>query len=450
MSVIALDTNILLLDASLLTKLGAKIIVLPETVIDELDNKKTGFTEVSFQAREFGRLLSKAEFIGVEATQTTTVTAFSLDSTIIHVVALPSYPADLTNDRKIIHAVQAYSKIYGPTTLMSNDVMCRIRAMALGLPVTEYKVVEKTSYEFIKYLEVDFNTFSELHQKSVTSIDPDHLPENHNYIFTCPDSTQVKPAIILDNKIQIIGKTTEEELHRQDMAPINIEQLLLARAIQEPSIDIIVVEALSGSGKTVSALSNAIKLVKRNPIYNSITYIRNSVDDYGSVDEEVGFLSGNDEKMNVYLQPIWDALDTIVRKTFKGSNSKGKELEEKIDKKRDELTTECNIQAMIALGMRGRTLENSIVIIDEAQNIPQSTMQKLLTRIGKNCKVIIIGSLRQIDSKYLNKYTSGLSVILKACTDVSDTVTIHACTLSKVVRSHVADWAESLFTKDPK
>lgn len=199
--------------------------------------------------------------------------------------------------------------------------------------------------------------------------------------------------------------------------------------------------------KTVTALSNAIKLVSTNSPYNSIIYIRNTVDDIGEKDEEIGFLSGNDEKVKGYLYPFYDTLESMVRSKLKNSKLKGQELEAKVLEGVEELTAKYNMKAITAMHMRGRTFTDAVVIVDEAQNFSKSTMQKLLTRMGKNTKVIIIGSLRQIDSKYLNKYTSGLSVLLDACKQLSATVNIVGVSLERVVRGPITEWAEHLFTK---
>lgn len=456
---LTLDTNILLLDANNLFL--AEHIFLPETVIDEIDSKKSGLTEISFQAREFGRLLTKATKLEQQFTYELgqypiSIISFFLDGTYIHICSLPRYSNSLDtemnirNDRKIIEVAHTLQAVLAPKyeiEFMTNDVMCRVRAQSVGCKTADFKEVDKVFFEFIKPLAVDDSTFSNLHLKPITSIDAEYLPENHNYIFTTPMSNQVKAAIVLDGIIHIIGKTTEDELHRQDIAPINMEQLLFARAINEPTIDVVLCEALSGSGKTIVALSNAIKLVKSNSIYKSIIYIRNSIDDYGSTEEEIGFLSGNDDKLAVYLQPLWDTLDTIVRSNYKDSKHKGDILETKVEEKREELIEKCNIQGIIGLGLRGRTFDNSIIIIDEAQNIPKTTMQKILTRVGKQCKVIVIGSNKQIDSRFINKFTNGLSVLLDACAKPSpNAIVAHAVTLNKVVRGKIADWAEHLFS----
>ena len=455
MSYLCLDTNILLLDAHNLLTLGqTSTIVLPEVVLDELDSKKSGLNELAFQAREFGRLLTKATKIETVRDGNLIINKLQLNSINIEVVSLKTYPdysdsePNIINDRKIIEVALSYQATNRiPLTFMSNDVMCRLRADSVGLNTAPFIEIEKTSFDFIKHLEVTDEQFSILHNKNIYDINPEHQHENYNYVFTAAGTAQHKLAYIQNNSIQVIGKATEDELRKQDISPINTEQIFLSRSIQDPTIDIIVVEALAGSGKTLLALSNAIKLVKGNSPYDSITYIRNSVDDVGAKDEEIGFLSGNEEKLNVYLHPLQDSLDTIIRIKYANSKLKGAELEDYLAEQRAKLISDCRIHGMIAIGTRGRTFTNSIIIIDEAQNISKATMVKLLTRIGKNCKVIITGSLRHIDSAYINKHTSGITTLLDACTKSHDDVNICAVPLSKVVRGKITAFAERIFSK---
>jgi PhoH-like ATPase len=175
--------------------------------------------------------------------------------------------------------------------------------------------------------------------------------------------------------------------------------------------------------------------------------VRASVDDLDKA-EEVGFLSGNDEKMQVYLHPLEDTLDFIARNRLKDSKDTGDSFEAKIQETKEKIRSRCNIEAIIGLGMRGRTFHDTIFIIDEAANQSKASLQKMLTRIGKNCKVVLIGSQRQIDNSFLNKYTNGLSVVLDACSKPHEKVRLHAVSLPKVVRGNVAEFSEKLFSKE--
>jgi PhoH-like ATPase len=446
------DTNILLLDASNVISLGADgaTIVIPETVVDELDDKKSTLGELGFQAREFGRLIARSISKGtIYPREELIASVHELDGVKIHIVssAVPymprgDVPPSVYNDRKII----SIAKYYPNAVFLSNDVMCRIRAEAEGIETSDFKVVESIDFEFTKTLKLDPDVFVTAYKKPIADLDPHYIPENYNYVLECKATGQTKIGTVTPNGLlEIFGKETEKDLRRQDINPMNSDQLFFSKALQDTSIDVVVCEALAGSGKTAVALSNGIRMVRQGH-YDGILYIRASVDDVEDV-EAVGFLPGLEEKFAVYLHPLEDTLQFIVRNRYKESKLKGADYEAMIETEILELKTKCNIEAMTGLGMRGRTFSNMYIIIDEVQNQSKSSLQKMLTRVGKNCKVVLIGSLRQIDNKYITKFTSGLATILDAARSSHDVIKMHAITLHKVVRSPMAEWAEKLFSK---
>lgn len=448
-----LDTNIILLDSKNLLLLGKEsIIILPETVIDELDSKKSLMNELGYQAREFGRLLTKSEVTDITRSNDGTITHLRLDGVSIKIVALHSYTTlegmSYSNDRKILEVAQFCTKLYKDVAFMSADVMARIRGLSLGLEVTGLTAVEDLNFEFTKTVTIPYETFHTVHNSKVQEVLPEHKLGTFNYLLKNEVTEQVKLCTIENDLIKVIGPDTEKELRKQDVNPCNSQQLFLAKAIQDPLVDIVICEALSGSGKTATAISNAIRLIKQGK-YTSLVYIRNSINDEDS-NEAVGFLSGNEEKFAVYLHPLNDTLEFISRSKLKDSKLKGQEFEEKVQEGIDKLKSECNIQAMTALGLRGRTFNNSVIILDEAQNASPASMQKILTRIGKDCKTIIVGSNRQIDNAFITKHNNGLSVLLDATRQAQDTIRLHVVDLHKVVRSSTAEFAERLFSKDLK
>ncbi len=797
---LCLDTNIPLLDANHIISLGGDdtIICIAETVIDELDSKKSGLNELAYQARSFGRLIANAKPLGRTVEDNLVITKFEVEHTEVWIVSVKQYPDfsdvahNILNDRKIIEvALQLEKFAYKPVTFISNDVMCRIRAESFGLNAIDFKVVDKVDYEFTKHLEVSEGTFRTLHNRNIKEVDPNHTIEHYNYKFTTPVSGQVKLASINNETINILGKDTEQELRRQEVNPSNADQLLLSRAIQDPTMDLIVCEALAGSGKTLVSLSNAMRLVKSKSPYNSILYIRASINDVEKI-EEVGFLPGPqplyskvatpngwklmrdmvegdtvitptgtanvvstqsysdqpvyrltmndgsvvdaaashlwettvnkntsvrttlelldhiekydhsihylpliqpvqysskdfildpyligyllgdgilsgshtrfacggldaefivpklanlidefdchitkssdnnlmytitdgirgstnelaaalttvglrgkksfekfipdiykfgsvsqrvsllqglidtdgsirdsgevmfytssyqlatdvveiakslgayttvstrdrrgalkikgietncnhiayevrikrcefilasiprkannfkyhehsrlsiksiesigidavkcitldstdhlyltdnyipthnsaDEKNAVYFHPLYDSLDFIARNKFKGGKTKGKELDAKVEEYVDKLIEDCSITALTGLGLRGRTFSDTVVIIDEVQGMSKSSLQKVLTRFGKNCKIILVGSNNQIDNPNMTKFTNGLSVILNDCATATGGINKHVVPLQRVVRSDFAEYAEKLFSKE--
>lgn len=154
------------------------------------------------------------------------------------------------------------------------------------------------------------------------------------------------------------------------------------------------------------------------------------------------------DKNAVYFHPLYDSLDFIARKGFAKSQHKGAILEEKVAERIEKLINDCNIQALTGLGMRGRTFTDTVVIIDEVQGMSKSSLQKVLTRFGANCKIILIGSNNQIDNPNMTKFTNGLSVILNDCvTVIGKYINKHVVPLEKVTRSNFAEYAEKLFSK---
>ena len=453
MQYIVLDTNVILNNAhNIFTFPANTTIVIPETVVDELDSKKSVIGEIGFQAREFGRLLARASKLPLERSASLTIAKFELDDINIHLTSTSNYPdytdtsPSVINDRKIIEIAKQYEALYGNVTFYSIDVMCRTRAESEGLSTSDFKEVERTDYEYVKTISLDFDTFSNVHNKPILTVDPEYKPENYSYIFTCSDTTQHKLANIYNGNVDVLGKVTETELRTQAITPANNEQLFLSRAIQDTTIDVIILEALSGSGKTLVSLSNAMAMINRNNSYDSILYIRASINDVPN-EEEVGFLPGLEEKFAVYYHPIKDALEHIARKKLSASKLKGEDLEAAVIEEVDKLIVKHRIQCMTGLGMRGRTFTNCIAIIDEVQGQSKASLQKMLTRFGKGCKVIIVGSQRQIDNKFLTKFNNGLSVLLDDCAKESPLIKKFAINLRKVVRSPLSEWAETLFSK---
>jgi len=448
---LVLDTNIILLDAHNVLTLGKENnLIIPETVLDEIDSKKYSTDPtIRYQVREFFRIFTRKTRLPVERIGDLIIVPSLIDDEIyIETVSKEHYPKfDMAeNDSRIIHIAKEYTKHFnGQLTLMTNDAGCSERAAAAGLNVVDLKFVEYKEREFVKELIVPNEVFVKLHNQLITAVDSEYEVQNYNYVFYDEYTGQTKLATIRNGYIEVIGKDTENELRRQDAAPMNTGQLFLSKAIQNPNVHIVVCEASAGTGKTLTAFSNAIQLVK-NRQYGGIVYVRTSVDDVEPA-EANGFRSGNEEKDAPFFTPVWDVMDFIVRRRYKDSKLKGKELEEFVSSKKSELLEEYNITVTTTLGLRGTTIKNRVVIIDEAQNYSKGSLQKTVTRFGENTKGIIIGSNKQIDHPYITKFTNGLSVLLDACTKEQRKVKLHAVPLERIVRSDIAEFAEEIFSK---
>lgn len=456
---LVLDSNIVLLDATNILTLGkSAIIVLPEIVLKEVDNKKTGFGELAYQARHMGRILATFEVDNTKNCDGTIITTLVHrgENVTVEVVTLEKYcnidrDDSGANDQKIIQVAQRMQEMHGDVTFITNDVLARIRGIATGLNVTDLKLIDDAEFEFTKELEIkDPELFRTLHDANVYQVDPNYKLENYSYKFTDEMTGQVKLATVTNGFLKVLGKDTEKIIRQQDCAPINSEQLLASKAILDQSIDLVVIEGQAGSGKNIVALSNAIKLFKTNrDKYRSILYIRTPQNDE-QPGEDIGYLSGNDEKYAMYLGPMEDTLEFLVKQNIKQKPGEKKQgFEERVATKMQELKEECGMQSTITTGLRGKTFHTTIIILDEWQNASQATSQKVLTRVGKDCKVIVTASQAQIDNKYVTKYNNGLAVLMGEAREraVDAEINMFAIELKKVVRSKMAEFAEKLYTE---
>ena len=459
-----LDTNILLEDAKNIFKVadeGKNLIILPETVLDEIDSKKSGFDEINFQAREFARLLEDATVIeskSMHEHKIIRIEVSDVQQSVIDIISKEQYAQNskntsinIINDRKILEIAQFAQTYYqSSVTFLSLDIMARTRAMSMDIPTDSLHGSKKINepFEFIKQIEIKFDQLEHLDNVDIEEYDPDYKPDNFSYCFKVKSSDQIILANIHNKKIRLLDET---EVRNQIITPLNKEQLFFSNAILSMFYNVLIVEAKAGSGKTLLALSGALKLIRKK-IYQRVIYIRNSIE---SVDkgEDVGYLPGLEEKFAIYNHPLMDSLDYIVRSEHKkkqqNRRSENSELDDQeVSTRIDQMIQNYGIETMWVGEMRGRTLSNAFVIIDEAQNMSNKTMQMVLSRIDSSCKVVILGSNKQIDNFYVNKYTNALTTLLKSTKTSQELVNIFAIELQKVLRGPITEWAESIFSTD--
>lgn len=459
MATYILDTNIILDSVDNIYKLsdeGNNLLVIPEVVLDELDNKKSGFEDINFNARQFARLLESGK---VTSSKHDNLSAFNVklsDSPVeIMIITKPHYDCEqgttvalnILNDRKILEVAKDYIDHIGEATFLSLDVLCRTRALTLGIPTDFLHNNDKDlDFNFHKTLTLASSPTS-LDNIPIESIDHDYSPENYSYTLVDPTTQQHYLGTIQNRKFVELPST----LNQGTIKALNKEQLFFYSALLDPHYNLVACEAKAGSGKTLLALTAAMKLVKDKK-FSKIIYIRNSIESTAK-GEEVGFLPGLEEKFKIYNHPLYDTLRHIARTNLTKSNSnrsKASKLEvteEEIEKLVTEYTSKFNIQTVWVGEMRGRTFSDAFVIVDEYQNCSSSTGQLILTRLDKNCKVVCIGSNRQIDNMYTNKYINALSGLLKAAKSSDHPIRMFACTLTKVLRGPLVEFAEKIYSK---
>lgn len=455
-----LDTNIILDSVENLLTLSdnnTNTLVIPETVIDELDAKKTGFEDINFNARQFARLLEDSTIISNEQVGPLHVITTNIDTLDISlkIISKKDYTCDtqtvalnILNDRKILEASSDYiTSIDSKATLVSLDIMFRTRALSMGLNAEA--LVGKNSdipNEFHKTIEV--SNIMSLNSAVITAVDPSYVVENYSYTLVDRDTGNEKLAYVANGHLYFLD---EADLGRQSVRPMNKEQKLFVNAILSDMYQIIISDAKAGSGKTLLSLATAMRLVAKKK-FSNIVYVRNSIESLAK-GEDVGYLPGLEEKFKIYNHPLFDSLRFIAKSELTKSNANKSRAnttvisEDTITAKVDEYIEKYRIQTMWVGEMRGRTISDAIVIVDEIQNCSASTGQLILSRLDKNCKVICIGSNRQIDNLYTNKYINSLSFLLKAAKSLHEEVSLFAIELNRVLRGPITEWSEKIFTR---
>ena len=455
-----LDTNIILDSVENLLTLsdnGTNTLVIPETVIDELDAKKTGFEDINFNARQFARLLEDSTIVSNEQVGPLHVITTNIDTLDISlkIISKKDYTCDtqtvalnILNDRKILEASADYiNSVDNQSTLVSLDIMFRTRALSMGLNAEA--LVGKNSdipNEFHKTIEV--SNIMSLNSAVITAVDPSYVVENYSYTLVDRDTGNEKLAYVANGHLYFLD---EADLGRQSVRPMNKEQKLFVNAILSDMYQIIISDAKAGSGKTLLSLATAMRLVAKKK-FSNIVYVRNSIESLAK-GEDVGYLPGLEEKFKIYNHPLFDSLRFIAKSELTKSNANKSRAnttvisEDTITAKVDEYIEKYRIQTMWVGEMRGRTISDAIVIVDEIQNCSASTGQLILSRLDKNCKVICIGSNRQIDNLYTNKYINSLSFLLKAAKSLHEEVSLFAIELNRVLRGPITEWSEKIFTR---
>ena len=448
-NIYVIDTNIILNDVEnifLLSQNGENLIVIPETVLDETDSFKSGFGEINFQAREFARLYDDSEILQIDrnaAKKLITISSRAFrngEVAYINVISKKKYDSDadsglaanIKNDRKIIEIARDIQLEHKNTMFVSLDTMAKVRALSIGVEIynlksNEYKLIQLFAELTMEHPQKEYKDFE------IESMD---VPKTTQHL--CITDPLGKPYYYYRTGAHFI-LLDDAELTRQEINPQNMGQKVLASQMLDEYYDVVVSDSPAGSGKTLIALSAAMKLLDTHrDKYDKIVYIRKTVI---SDTEELGFLKGNlDEKMAGYLAPLFSNLSFIVEKKYK--NRKTKMTQEELEAKKEEMIAKYRIQSKYEGHLRGDNIRNAVIIWDEAQNNTVSSGKTILTRFSENCKVFILGSTKQIDSKYVNKYNNALTFLLNKIGKNNMRVHVTGYNLTKTVRSAIAEWAD--------
>lgn len=449
-----LDTNVILLDVEYIKRLsqdGENIIVITETVLLELEDKKKMMEEIGYQARSFARYIATFNVDSVKHKRGFKVAKLSKGGVKVHLITKDKYDTDIeykylaeSNDKRIIEVCEVAQKYYkgAQVIFVSLDVYARTNALFKNVKTETLNDIkdESPGFSFFKKVGYPSNKFNQLDGMAIQDIDEGYENDNFAYEFLAEDGNK-RYGLVTNNRV--VNLMNEDDFKGVKVMPVNLKQKFLMKAIVEDNYDVVVVDAKAGSGKTLMAISGAMRLIDKGR-YDKIVYVRNSIE---SIDKgaEVGFLSGNDEKFRIYNMALYDTLEFIAR-----PKHKKKVTADQIEEEVELLQERYMIETLWPGEARGRTLSRAVVILDEWQNSSPNTSQLILSRLDNSCKAIVIGSNNQIDNMYLSKHSSGLTFVQKQTKTISKHLRLFGVELDKAVRGRFAEWAEDVFEKGKK
>jgi PhoH-like ATPase len=449
-----LDTNIILHNIQVIEQIsdqGSNIVVIPETVLVELEEFKKSTSELGYQARNFARTLASCKVLKAEHRKEYHIVKMqSPQGANIHLFAKKHYACDIdtahvseSNDKRIVEvAAMAQLAYKGQKVIfLSLDIYARMFGLLANVRVETLNEdrSDLPRFAFSKTVALDSSLFRSIRHKPIQNYDTDYAKGTFGYEFVSEDGHRTYAIIGPDETIQMIDE--QEDFKGLEIKPVNTRQKYLMKALLDDRYDLTVVDARAGSGKTLMAFVAAMRLIDIGR-YEKIIYVRNSIE---SVERgaEVGFLSGNDEKFRIYNMALYDTLEFIAKKKLKKQSNA--DLSEALEGKILEMTKRYGIQKLWPGEARGRTLTDAIVILDEWQNSSNNTTQLILSRLDSSCKAIVIGSNRQIDNVYLNRYNNGLTTLLKESVKYHTELSIFAMDLERSVRGKFAQFADDVF-----
>jgi len=402
--IFVIDTNVILHDHECIYHFDDNDVVLPITVLEELDKFKRGNDQINFQARQFVRVLD--EIVGNELFNSgvplgqgkgklTIETgkpfseklkeSFREDIPDHRILAITEYIRDKFNTRKVV--------------LVTKDVNLRMKAKSLHIESEDYKN-DKVEDINVLYLGIsedkDFNDtlIAKLYETNFLTLEESGIEKppfaNEFFILKSPRASILAHYNPFHQRFERVDKKTA-----YGIKPRNAEQTFSVHALLDPEIKLVSLTGKAGTGKTLLALACAIA---QHGMYEQVLLARPIV---ALSNRDIGFLPGDvEEKISPYMQPLFDNL-AVIKRCFAPHSAENKLIEE--------LQKEERLVISPLAFIRGRSLSNCYFIIDEAQNLTPHEVKTIITRAGEGTKMVFTGDIQQIDSPYLDMQSNGLA-----------------------------------------
>jgi PhoH-like ATPase len=409
--VFVLDTNVLLHDPSAMQQFEDNDVVLPMTIIEELDRFKKQPEETGRNARQISRHLDSLRQQGNLFEGIALDGGGSLRVALCSRETLQELPPELERDRGdnsiLAVALELKRQCQCPVVMVSKDTNLRLKADALNLAAEDYetdKVNVGDLYTGIAEVIVDAALINDLFKQGRITLAGPFLP---NQTLTLVDS--VNPAhtalAVVDGSsggIEPLAKIPHAGISQ--VIPRNREQRFAFELLLRDSVALVTLVGKAGTGKTLLAIAAGLQQVAEEQRYSRLLIARPNI----PMGRDLGYLPGDiQEKLTPWMQPLYDNFDLI----FGTQDTTGQPSHWR--RGHEELMEQGLLQIEPLTYIRGRTIPKQFLIVDEAQNLTPHEVKTILTRAGEGTKVVLTGDPEQIDNPYVDAASNGLTYVIE-------------------------------------
>lgn len=392
-----LDTNVLVQDPMAMSKFPRHRVVIPVTVLEELDKLKRLPTDLGKNSRAAIRFLDSLKLLA-KGDLHEGVMLENQSSVRIQIAIKQDYNSNFAlsvADNRIIMAAYLLQELGERVVFVSKDFAARVKAEAVGLEAEDYEF-QKFSYDKIyrglRKVEVPKHDVDLFYKDSQLTLKELEFYPNEYCILTSPEhsSAVAKYNASTGNLEPLLKSQNVWGLH-----PRNVEQRCAMDLLLRDDIKLVTLLGPAGTGKTLLALACGLRKVFDEGIYTRALISRPIV----PLGRDIGYLPGTkEEKLTPWMQPIFDNLEFLCAST---GSEPSDTMRWVMDSKKIEMEAVTYI--------RGRSLPKIFMIVDEAQNLTPHEVKTIVSRAGEGTKVVLTGDATQIDHPYLDKDSNGLT-----------------------------------------
>ena len=413
-----LDTNVLLHDPNALMVFHEHDLVLPITVIEEIDKFKRELTELGRNARMISRQLDAMREAGSIATGVSLPGGGSLRVELGQSGDVGDLFAGAanTNDNIILRtALRLHRESKNGTVIfVSRDVNMRLKADALGMLAEDYEhahVDMDEAYTGVIEREVDADTVSEVYSRGWMEEEGEGLSPHQFVILKNamnPSQTAMARFDARQKRLVLVGRFKEGVW---GIFARNREQLFALDLLLDDNVPLVTLDGMAGTGKTLLAIACGLQRVADDKHYRRLVVARPIF----PLGKDIGFLPGTlDEKLNPWMKPIFDNLDLLLGgEDAKELPAAGGGRQKAHAPTYQALLDQKIVEVEPLTYIRGRSLPRQYLVIDEAQNLTPHEVKTVITRAGEGTKIILTGDRYQIDNPYVDATSNGLSYVVE-------------------------------------